>query len=237
MVQKTLLSIVQTVCLEMTAPEPQAVISSTDNNVLKILALVRAACDDLTYEFDWNFLQQRYTFSTVANQENYPWPADYVRSIEGTFFDATNRWPLKIVTPTQWEIINIWNVTASPFERLRVFQNQMWFFPIPAAVYNFVFDYISSYHVIDANTGAAKLDFTNDGDICMFDYRLVVYLTKLKYFASIGNDTTAALVEYKRTLEFAKGQDMPSQRLSLLPSSPRLLGVDNIPDASWQTGS
>lgn len=236
MAQKTLLAIVQTICAEMTAPQPSLVLTSQDANVLKILALVRAACDDLTYEHDWNFLQQRYQFNTVANQETYSWPTDYVRSINGTFFDATNRWPLQIVTPTQWEILNIWNVTASPFERLRVFNGVMNFFPIPAAIYTFVFDYISGYHVIDASSGNPKADFTSDADICMYDYRLIVYLVKYKYFASIQNDTTAVLADYQRTLEFAKGQDMPAQRLSFLPQNIRLLGTDNIADASWNTG-
>ena len=233
MTQKSLIQIVQAITAEMTAAQPSTVLSNTDGNIQKILALVRAACDDLTYEADWNFLQTRYTFSTVSGQENYPWPADYVRSINGTFFDATNRWPLKIVTPTQWEIINIWNVTASPFERLRVFQGQMWFFPIPAAAYNFVFDYISRYCVENATTQALQPDFLSDADVCLFDYRLVVYLVKYKYLASIGEDSSTALAEYKRTLEFAKGSDLPAQRLSLIQLNPRMLGTENVPDASW----
>lgn len=237
MTQKTLLQIVQTVCAEINAPTPTVVLSSQDANVLKILALVRAVGEDLKYEYDWNFLQQRYQFSTVAGQETYSWPVDYRRSLNGTFFDATNRWPLKIVTPTQWEILNIWNVTASPFERLRVFQGEMWFFPIPSATYTFVFDYVSEYCVLDAGTGLPKADYTADADICMFDYRLMVYGTKLKYWASIGNDTTAALADYKRTLEFAKGQEAPSPSLSLLPRAPRYLSDSNIPDASWVTAS
>lgn len=233
--QKTLLSITQTICAEVNAPSPSTVISSSDQNVLQILAFIRAVCDDLTYEFDWNFLQQRYTFNTVANQEAYDWPSDYVRAINGTFFDASNRWPLKIVTAPQWEMLNIWNLTASPFERLRVFNGKLNFFPVPASTYTFVFDYVSANHVIDANSGASKADFTSDADICMFDARLVVYGTKLKFFSAKGLDTTSVLTDYQRLLTALKGQDAPAPRLSLVPMGVRLIGNDNIPDGSWNT--
>jgi hypothetical protein len=231
--QKSLLYTVQTICAELSFPQPQAVLSSQDQNVQQILALVRAAKDDLNYEFDWNFLQQRYTFDTVANQETYSWPADYERSLNGTFFDATNRWPLKVVTPTQWEIINIWNVTASPFERLRVFDGMMNFFPVPADVYTFVFDYISNYNVINGGTGVSQADFVNDSDICMFDYRLLVYLVKYKLLTIVGNDTTAAYQDYKRILELAKGTDTPAPRLSLIPQGANYISNANIPDGNW----
>jgi hypothetical protein len=235
MTQKTLLSIAQQITGELGFPQPSAVITSTDTKVLKVLAFVRAACDDLTYEYDWNFLQQRYTFDTVSGQEAYDWPSDYVRCLNGTFFDATNRWPLKIMTPTQWEILNIWNLTASPFERLRVYNGKMNFFPAPANTYTFVFDYISANHVIDGNTGAPKADFTQDSDICMFDSRLITYAAKYKFYASVGNDTTAVLADYQRVLSLAKGQDAPTPRLSLLPRPVHLIDNSNLPDGSWNT--
>jgi hypothetical protein len=233
--QKTLLSLVQIICAEIAAPTPTVVISSTDANVLKILALLHAACNDLLYEYDWQVLQVRETFSTVADQQAYTLPDGYARAINGTFFDASNRWPLKIVTPTQWEIINIWNVTASPFMRLRLFGNELKFFPVPNAVYNLVYDYVSSYYVLDASTGAMKADFTTDSDICAFDAHLVTRLVKYKYWAALGKDTTTALGEYQRILGLAKGQDKPAMRLSLIPQTLPLLSTNNIPDASWIT--
>lgn len=235
MTQKTLLAITQQICGELGSPIPSTVITSSDANVQKILAFIRAACDDLTYDYDWNFLQQRYTFNTVANQETYAWPSDYVRALNGTFFDATNRWPIMIMTPTQWEILNIWNLTASPFVRMRVFNGTMNFFPVPTSVVTFVFDYISANHVLDGNTGNPKADFTQDSDVCLFDARLITYAAKYKFYSATGNDTTAVLADYERVLSLLKGADTPTPRLSLAPRTVHLIDNSNLPDGSWNT--
>lgn len=209
------------------------VLSSGDPNVIQLYNLLNVVLDDLLDEYDWQFLQKRETFSTVPNQEAYSFPSDYVRAMNGTFFDASNRWEIKIVTAVQWEIINIWNVTASPFSRLRIFGNQLNFYPIPGAAYNFVYDYISNNCIQNGSTGALQSSFKNDSDVILFDSRLVINALKYKYLSSVGNDTTDALAQYERILEMKKGQDAPSPKLSLRPQPARLISTANIPDGNW----
>jgi hypothetical protein len=234
MSQKTLLQTIQIVTAELSKlATPTTVLSSADPNIQKMLALTNAVLDDLSNEYDWEFLQKRFTFNTVPNQQVYPFPSDYERAINGTFFDASNRWEIRIVSPAQWEILNIWNLTPSPFEKMRVFGGEMNFFPIPIAEFNFVFDYISNNNVINGNTGEDQSGFQNDSDIIMFDSRLVINALKLKYLESIGEDTTTAMANYWRTLELKKGQDKPAQKLSLRPQSPRLISTANVPDSNF----
>jgi hypothetical protein len=234
---KTLLQIIQTTVAEMSKMSvPTVVLTSGDPNILKLTALLNAVLDDLTSEYNWQFLQQRNSFFLVPNQESYDLPPDFVRFINGTIFDATNRWPIRVVTPIQWEIINIWNVTASPFERLRMFQNQLFFFPIPNSNFNIVFDYISSFCIQNANTGDGQSSFMDDSDLVLFDSRLVINGLKLKYLGSVGEDTTVALSEYTRRLELAKGQDSPAPTLSMLPQTPKMVDRSNIPDGNYSGG-
>jgi hypothetical protein len=235
MARKSVIAIITQVSNELNLPSPSVVVSSQTQTVLKLFYLMQAVCDDLLHEYDWNTLQQRYTFSTVNGQSIYPWPSDYYRSIDGTFFDQTNRWPLKgSLTPTQWEIIQTYTISVSPFERFRVFNNQINLYPVPSTTqYTFVFDYISNNYVLDGNSGLPKGSFTQDSDVCMFDHRLMVYGIKLKYLAGIGQSTDMAVKDYGRALQLAKAADIPGQRISLMSGKQRLISTDNYADGNW----
>jgi hypothetical protein len=216
---------------------PSVVVSVSDQNVLKALAFARATCDVLLAEYEWQMLQTRYTFTTVAAQSAYPFPSDVARLTSGTFFDTTNRWELKgPLTAAGWELLKTTNLSSSPFERYRIWNNQIELYPTPgSSALTIAFEYSSCNYVIDGSTGLTKDDFTQDSDICMFDYRTVVYGVKYRWLASIGQDTTAALIDYKRSYELTKGNDQPSPRLSLTGGSlsTPLLSTRNIPDGNW----
>lgn len=237
MAQKTILKIVQTVAQELNLPTPSGVLSSADQTIQKMLALVRAQCDIMLAEFNWQMLQTRYTFTTVDGQADYPFPSDIERFISGTFFDTTNRWELRgPLTPTGWELLKTTNLSASPFERYRVWNNQISLYPTPgSSQITIALEYISNNVVIDGNTGVSKADFTQDSDICKFDFRTVVFGVKYRWLASIGQDTTAALIDYKRAFELAKGTDVPDMRLSLTGGTlaTPLLSTRNIADGNW----
>jgi hypothetical protein len=56
MAQKTLLEIAKTICSELGFPTPTTVVSSIDTNILKLLSMIQAACDDILREYDWQVL-------------------------------------------------------------------------------------------------------------------------------------------------------------------------------------
>ena len=102
-------------------------------------------------------------------------------------------------------------------------------------VHNIALEYISNSYARTSGAGLPANDVANDSDVIVFDHRLVVYGIKVKWLASISQDTTATLVDYARALAFAKGSDTPSQRLSLLgpTDGTRLLSVANVPIGNW----
>jgi len=61
----TLLQNVQNVCLELGLPSPNAVATSTDPQVLQMLALLNRTGDILSTERDWQVLASEYRFETV----------------------------------------------------------------------------------------------------------------------------------------------------------------------------
>ena len=64
----TLLSNVQDVCLELGLPVPTVVATSTDPQVLQILALMNRAGDIISTDRDWQTLAAEYRFETVYYQ-------------------------------------------------------------------------------------------------------------------------------------------------------------------------
>lgn len=236
MAQKTILKIIQTVASELNLPVPNVAVSANDQNISKLIALVRATCDVLLSEYDWQFLQTRYTFSTTQGQTDYPLPSDIDRFLSNTSYDtASRRMLVGSLTPQQWEYLQATNSGTNPTQMYRVWNNVIAFNPAPgAAAINVAMEYISKNYVIDGGTGNAKDDFTQDSDICRFDSRVVVFGTKYRWLASINQDTTAALVDYRRAYEMAKGSDTPSQRLNLLGGRRlHLLSGANIPEGTW----
>lgn len=234
--QKTILKIVQQVAGELNLPQPQVVVSSEDQNVIKMLALARAICDDLLAEHDWQCLQTRQQFTTTDGVNNYAFPTDIERYIDFTMFDSTSRWPLQgSLTPGQWEWLKTGFISSAPFTRFRIWQDRMYLDPTPSSsAHTISIEYISNNYVLDGSTQLPKSDFTQDSDVCRFDHRVMVYGIKLKWLASINQDTTAALVDYNRALEFSKGSDVPSIRLSLTGcGNSRLLSTANYQDGSW----
>lgn len=236
MAQKSILSILQTAASELSIPVPVTVVSSQDTNHTKLKAFLIAVCDDLLAEYDWQELITRYQFTTVAGQDSYSLPSDLFKFIDGTFFDKNNRWPLNgPKTATEWEFLNNVSYLTGPFTRFRVFGNQFKVLPVPSTTpYTFVFEYFSSNYAKDGSTGVMKAEFTQDSDICVFDHRLVVYGIKAKWLASLGQDDSAALSEYTRALEAAKGRNTPAKRLSLVGcDGARLLSTANLPEGNW----
>jgi hypothetical protein len=236
MAQRTLLQLVNSAQTELNLPVSSVVFTSTDQNVVKLKNLLIAVADDLLREYDWQDLITVYQFSTIAGQSSYSLPTDIDRFINGTFFDKTNRYPIRgPKTASEWEWIQSGLVTsATPFERFRIFDNTFYVYPPPGTTtLNFVYEYISNNYVLVGGTTPGP-SFTSDSDTCVFDSRLIIYGLKLKWKASIGQDTTDALSEYLRILALRKGQDKPAPRLQLGPGMtfPIISGA-NIPDGNW----
>lgn len=236
MAQKTLIQIAQSLASELGIPVPQTVVASADVGTQKMLAFIRATGEDLTNEMDWQMLQTRSTFTTIQGQETYSFPTDIKRFISGSFFDQNNRWPMQgPLTATEWEQLKVSNLNTTPFERYRVFGGSIHLYPLPGATtFTFVFEYVSNSY-IKTSGGVPANDFTQDSDISLFDHRLMIYGAKLKWLAAINMDTTNALVDYNRALEFMKGQDTPGRTLSLTgpTSGVALLSALNIPDTGF----
>jgi hypothetical protein len=164
----------------------------------------------------------------------YPLPADYDASVPRTHWDKSKRW--EMLGPTdaqQWEWLLSGYISTGPRIRWRLLGNffQIW----PGVSTNELLGYeYRSQAWAESSSGVAKNSFTDDTDRCIYPDRVMVLMTKLKYFEAKGFDTTAMYRNFLTELETVMGQDMSAANLSFAPRPGTvLIGYDNIPDTGY----
>jgi len=169
-----------------------------------------------------------------AQQVKYALPSDYDAIVPRTMWDKSKRWELLgPESPQQWEWLLSGYISTGPRIRWRLLGTtfQIW----PGMSYNEVlgFEYRSAAWAAAAD-GTAKNSFTADTDTCIYPDRLMVLMTKLKYFEAKGFDTTAMYRNYMEELGTVMAQNISAANLSFAPrASTVLIGYENLPDSGF----
>jgi hypothetical protein len=172
--------------------------------------------------------------SVTFSRTIYPLPADYETITDNTHWDKTKHWQmLGPVDAQQWQWLKSGYISTGPRVRWRILGNKFEIWPPYNTQEYLGFEYRSKGFVRSA-TDEVKNSFTADTDTTVFDDRIMVLYTKLKYFQIKGFDTTALYQEYMRYLSIAKANDKGSATLSFAPApSAVLIGWANIPDTGY----
>ena len=164
---KTLLQIIQEMCKRTGVTSPLTILSSTDDQVVQLLALLNEGLDDLTAKYKWPQKVQEATFisTMMENQGELETIAPgFEEMLPNTFWSLTNRLPLNgSITPADAQTLKIWG-RPSALVNFRLINNQLHFIPAQAAGLSYRFEYRSKYMVIDGVTGLRKQYFTTDTD-------------------------------------------------------------------------
>lgn len=164
----------------------------------------------------------------------YDFPADYDAIVPRTQWDASKRWELLGPEDAQqWEWLLNGYISTGPRIRWRLFGDYFQIWPGLSTAENLVFEYRSKGWARSA-AGVVKNSFTADTDTCVYPDRVMVLMTKLKYFQAKGFDTTALYRDFFTELETAIAQDTSAANLSFAPRPGNvLIGYDNIPDSGY----
>jgi hypothetical protein len=171
-----------------------------------------------------------FTFS----QTKYDLPADFETITDNTHWDKTKHWQmLGPEDAQQWQWLKSGYISTGPRIRWRILGNQFQIWPPYNTKEYLGFEYRSKGWARSV-TGAVKNSFTADDDTTVYDDRLVVVGTKLRYFQIKSFDTTALQQEYFRILNVVKANDKGSPNLSFAPYPAKvLIGYANIPDTNY----
>jgi hypothetical protein len=173
-----------------------------------------------------------FTFS----QTKYDLPPDFETITDNTHWDKTKHWQmLGPEDAQQWQWLKSGYISTGPRIRWRILGNQFQIWPPYNTQEYLGFEYRSKGWARSA-TGAVKNSFTADTDTTVYDDRLLVLATKLKYFQIKSFDTTALQQDYFRVLNVVKANDKGSANLSFAPYPTKvLIGYANIPDTGYGT--
>ena len=173
-----------------------------------------------------------FTFSKTK----YAMPPDYETIADTTQWDKTKRWQmLGPEDAQQWQWLKSGYISTGPRIRWRILGSEFQIWPPYNTKEYLGFEYRSKGWARAAN-GTIKNSFTADTDTTVYDDRLLVLGTKLKYFQIKSFDTTALQQDYFRILNVVKANDKGSPNLSFAPYPAKvLIGYANIPDTGYGT--
>jgi len=174
----------------------------------------------------------------IFQKVKYSMPADYYSTVNRTHWDKSKRWEmLGPESPQQWEWLLSGYISTGPRIRWRLLGQYFQIWPGMNAGELLGFEYRSKGWAYSP-TGLVQNSFTADNDTCIYPDRVMVLMTKLKYFEAKGFDTTALYRDFLMELEAAVAQDTAAANLSFAPRPGTvLIGYDNIPDSGYGTSN
>jgi hypothetical protein len=174
------------------------------------------------------------TGAVVLAQTAYDLPFDFEAITDRTQWDKTKHWEaLGPEDAQQWQWLKSGYISTGPRIRWRILDNQFQVWPPMNTNEYLGWEYKSNGYVRAAD-GTVKTSFTADTDTTVLNDRVIVLLTKLKYWGIKGFDTTVVSQDYQRYLSVAKANDKGAANLSFAPyPSKVLIGYANIPDTGY----
>jgi hypothetical protein len=172
--------------------------------------------------------------SVVCAQVAYDLPSDFETITDRTQWDKSKHWEmLGPEDPQQWQWLKSGYISTGPRVRWRILDGQFQIWPIMNTQEYLGWEYRSNAWA-RSSTGTPQQQFLADSDTTVFDDRIMVLYTKLKYFQTKSFDTTALQQDYQRYLSIAKANDKGAPNLSFAPyPSKVLIGYANIPDTGY----
>lgn len=172
----------------------------------------------------------------IFSKTQYALPEDYLTITSRTQWQKTKHWEmLGPESAQQWQWLLSGYISTGPRVRWRILGNKFQIWPGANSVQELGFEYRSQAWVVNQDGTPANL-FNNDNQMTIFDDRLLVTYTKLKYWQIKGFDTTSLMQEYNRYLSISKANDKGGATLSFAPQASQvLIGFANIPDSGYGT--
>ena len=200
-------------------PQDTYVVSA--NNTTKVVVMSQMATGDGVQ-------------SVVCAQTAYDLPDDFETITDRTQWNKSKHWEmLGPEDAQQWQWLKSGYISTGPRVRWRILDGQFQIWPVMNTNEYLGWEYRSKGWAKSA-AGAVQNSFTADSDTTVFDDRIMVLATKLKYFQVKSFDTTALMQDYQRYLSIAKANDKGAPNLSFAPyPSKVLIGYANIPDTGY----
>lgn len=202
----TLVQIVQRFCSSTGLDVPSAVMSSGDDQIKQIVALLNEGVVELGNKYPWSRLQFLTTFLSTGDESQgkiEDIAPGFQKMLSDTLWSVSNRLPGRGgITPADSQALRIWG-RPNALVNFRLMDGELHFLPPGAAGLSYSFEYQSRFCVYDGDTHELKEFFTKDTDytvlpdmLYIFDLRwrwkmekMLAYSEHLRSFETLAKQT------------------------------------------------
>lgn len=233
--------IINTVAAEVGLTPEVDPFSSVDANIIQMRYLLNSAVKQLVRSYDWEFLTKQHLINVPQGSDGvFPLPADFVRMIDQTGWERTNRNPIHSLSAQQWQYLKGRNlVSETIYANFRIAEGKFNIFPNPApAGLEIAFEYVSNLAVAGSE-GVNIREVLAGGDRPLFDGYLMQCLLKVKFLNAKGFDANSAQAELVEVYEQIVGGDKSAPILNAgrRRYGARLLNSFNTGDTNYGTAT
>lgn len=213
---RTCLQIVQTACARIGLLQPNAVLTSSDQQVQQLLALANQEGAALAKRYPWQSLRAESTFTTLAAQlqgtlSSLAPGMKYI--VNDTIWNRTKRIPIiGSKSPQDWQEMVSMSLT-SPYSQYRVMGDSLYMYPVPTAGESCAFEYVSK-NWVSLYAGSTGSVFANDSDTTLVDDDLMVEGIVWRWKAAKGLDYAEDFATYENSIADAMARDASKPTLN-----------------------
>ena len=186
----TLLSLAQSIIKEDKDPAVPTTIIGNDASIAaqQALSALTNSITDLARDYDWQELIKTNTFVSVASQEAYTVPSDFDRISNNTLWNVdTMRAAYGPIDQPSWMNLKYSSVGGgATADYFRIRDSAVEIFPTPAAVVNYVYEYITNL-IVDSSGGTGQTTWLADTDVPVIDSYILKLDATWRYKKNQGN--------------------------------------------------
>ncbi len=207
----SLLTTITQVCRRIGITAPSSVSSSSDLQIIQLMALANEEGQDLSTRYPWQNLRQESTFSTVAAEDQ-----GSITSLAGTDFRYIlndimwNRSLLRPifgpVQPYEWQNLKARNITG-PWGQFIMRGNHIRIIPIPVAGNTIAFEWISKNWVSVTASSTTSATWTADADTGLLDEEVMAQGILWRWKAAKGLEYAEDYAKYERLVADLMARD------------------------------
>lgn len=233
----SLLTMTQQVCRRIGITAPASVSSSSDPQIIQLMALANEEGQDLSARYPWQALQNESTFVSLATESQGAITtlagASFRYILNDIMWDRSLLVPiLGPLVPQDWQALKARNITG-PYCQFRIRGGLVRFIPAPVAGDTIAFEWISRNWVSVTAGSTTSATWTADADTGLLEEEIMTQGVIWRWKAAKGLDYAEDYNKYERLVADQMGRDGGKARLNLGGSSTDYPAGTLVPLGSW----
>lgn len=228
----SLLTLVQRAFKRVGLTAPTAAVSSTDENVIRMIELANEEGEELASRADWQALTREATHTTLAAESQGLMTAiagsDFSYIKNDTFWNRTKDRRWYPVSDVDWQTMKATNITG-PVEYFRIRGGYLLAIPTPTAGETLAFEWMTK-NWCETSGGTGQSAWAADTDVGRLDEGLMLMGLVWRWKKAQGLEYAEDFRQYEIRVESAMQRDGAKPRLNMAGT---MVHGRSIPQGSW----